>query len=704
MTAAKSFIKPNRLSKRTHELANRYLNGEFCETLASANVSLDECIDTTGMSENMKHAAAVMEIAKRAPVRIIPSEKLIGSATLIEATKHMAPILNTPSVSHTTLGYRSVLDGGYRNLRKRINNRLNDGKLDAEGADLLKSMLICIDAATLWHSRYISLLQELINESEDEAKYEYQEILKYAKNVPENPPTSFREAIQSFWLQYCFIRLCGNWPGLGRIDEMLGPYLKHDLANGIITLDDARELMAHFWIRGSEWFGLNAWGGGDAQFYQNIILGGIDKEGNEAANEVTYLVLDVVEELHISDFPIAVRINRNSPERLLRKIAETQQQGGGIVSVYNEEVIIEALCKFGYPIEEARQYTNDGCWEPLIPGHTCFSYYPFDLLFVLQNTLGLNDISKPLPNYADFESLYSTFKADMAKQVDDVNIEIDGMSQNPLAAPLISMYFEECIENGRGYYQGGPKYRVVSPHAGGMPDTANSLFAIKKMVFDEKLIKLSDYLNILRNNWNNNEDLRKYVLHKLEYYGNDNDESDSILMRVFNDFIECVEKVHERSGTLRPAGISTFGREIEWRNQRCATASGNIIGDILATNFSPTPGSDTKGPTAVLRSFCKIDYSRLPGCATLELKILPDSISGESGIMVIMSLLRTFVQLGGSYFNIDVIDTNTLKDAQIHPERYRNLAVRISGWCARFTTLEKEWQDMVINRTQQIIK
>lgn len=673
------------------------------DTLVNADVTLTDCVNIDGMSANMQCASAIYEIAKRAPVRIISGEKIIGSATYLEATKHAVPILNLSSVSHTTLGYRSILDDGYKSLRERINQRLGDGGLDDEGVDLLNSMLLCLDAVSIWHDRYIESLRSLIGESTGADKAAYEAILESALNVPENPPTSFREAVQSFWFMYCFLRLCGNWPGLGRVDEMLGPYLDRDLNAGKITIDEARELIAHFWIRGTEWFGLNAWGGGDAQFYQNIILGGVNADGVEITNEVTYLILDVIEELHISDFPVAVRISRNSPERLIKKIADTQKQGGGVVSVYNEEVMVEALNRFGYPLEEARQFTNDGCWEPLIPGKTCFGYYPFDMLHVLQDVLTLNDTSISPPDYADFEALYSNFRDRLAKRVDEVNVLIDDMGSSQAGAPLISMYFEDCIERGRGYYQHGPKYTVVSPHAGGIPDTANSLLALKKLVYDEKLVSLADYVNIMRSDWDGSENLRQLVLNRLNYYGNDDDEADAMVSRVFNDFIDCVEKVHERNGILRPAGISTFGREIGWICDRRATADGHRHGDILATNFSPSPGTDRKGPTSALKSFCKMDYSRLPGCATLELKLLPSSLKGESGSDAISALLKGFVKLGGSYLSIDVVDSSILKDAQIHPERYRNLAVRISGWCARFVTLEKEWQDMVINRTQQIM-
>ncbi|MDQ1329320.1 MAG: hypothetical protein QG641_2609, partial [Candidatus Poribacteria bacterium] len=289
-------------------------------------------------------------------------------------------------------------------LRKEINDRLSQSDLDDKGVDLLNSMLICLDATQIWHQRHTDLLEKLISENSGEQKKHYEDILKNIKNIPENPPENFYEAVQSLWLMYAFQRLCGNWSGVGRIDMILGEYLRKDLMEEHLTINDAREILAHFWIKGTEWIGANENpGSGDAQHYQNIVLAGVGSDGNDVINEVTYLILDVIEELHISDFPVAVRINKRTPEKLLRRIAETQRMGGGIVSVYNEEVAIKGLVNLGFPLSEARNYANDGCWEVIIPGKTAFIYCPFDMLEILQSVVGLNDPSKPVPEYNTFD-------------------------------------------------------------------------------------------------------------------------------------------------------------------------------------------------------------------------------------------------------------------------------------------------------------
>lgn len=691
---------PKRLSDITHHLAQMGLSGQHGRNMPTVDWEFPEGRDEK-LSNNRKYGYAALSVARNAPLRILPGELIVGSATLREAAQHRIPALNMGSVSHTTVGFAKVLHQGYKGLRAEIDERLSRGGLDSHGTDLLESMLMTLDAAALWQQRNIALLKEMKGNAPDSERRFYQNIIDTLENVPENPPRNFRKAVQSLWSLYAFHRLMGNWSGIGRFDQMLWPYLEADLQKGKITLDEARELIAHFWIKGTEWIGeFN--GSGDAQFYQNIILGGIDKDGNEVTNPITYLVLDVVEELHISDYPIAVRIGDHTPEKLFRRIAEVQRFGGGIVSMYNENTVIDGLVQFGYPLEEAREFTNDGCWEAIIPGKTAFIYSPCDMMQPLFRALNLD---KDVPLEADdFETVYGRFTAELGREIDNLQKALDGSWNDPNNPnPLVSMFVEGCIEKGRGYYERGPKYTVNGIHYGGVSDTANSLLVLKKLVFEENYIGLNHFVNILRHNWEGNEGLRRLVQNRFTFYGNDHAEADDMMKRVFDDYTSIVGRVKERNGLKRPCGISTFGREIDWRMARRATPEGSRVGDILATNCSPTPGSDRKGPTAVLNSYCKLDFTRCPNGATVELKVLPDSVKDENGIAALVALAKTFREKGGFYMHIDVVDSATLIDAQMHPEKYPNLPVRVAGWSARFTTLCKEWQDMVIQRTQQIV-
>lgn len=213
---------------------------------------------------------------------------------------------------------------------------------------------------------------------------------------------------------------------------------------------------------------------------------------------------------------------------------------------------------------------------------------------------------------------------------------------------------------------------------------------------------LSEFAAIVQADWAGHEELRQRIRSQFDFCGNDSADTDALLRRVFDDYTDMVGQVRERFGVLRPAGISTFGREgSAYLLHRTATASGQRKGAILAPNFSASPGTDRRGPTAVIKSHCSVDFSRLPCGTALDLKILPASVEGETGIQALSGLMRTFVQLGGIFMQIDVVDGNLLRDAQEHPEKYPNLSVRISGWSARFATLTKEWQEMIIARTEQ---
>ena len=693
-----------RLPDVTRQLAARALAGEYGRSLQKADFALSDDFYMGMPTPNAVATEAIRLIGEKAPLRILPEERLAGAATLREAADHQIPVAGMGSVSHTTLGFEKALRVGYRGLRLEVQDRLTR-PVSAEGRDFLESLLVVIEGATAWHRRHIQALELLVSESSGVEHATYREVLEALRTVPENPPATFREALQALWFLWDFQRLCGNWSGVGRFDKMLGPFLRRDLDAGRITLDDARNLIAHFWIKGCEWVrgGDQPRGSGDAQFYQNVILAGMDEAGHEVANEVTDLVLDVVEELHISDFPIAVRVSARTPERLLRRVAELQRLGGGIVAVYNEDLIIRTLEAFGYPPEEARNFTNDGCWEILIPGKTCFSYVPIDLLQVLQETLGLGS-STPVdpPAFVNFDALFAAFERRVARAVTGV---VNGGFGARAPAPLVALLVEGCVERARGYYELGPLYSVISPHASGLPDVANSLLVIRRLVFEEKRLTLPALVEILRTDWSDQEALRRSVQSRFEFYGNDSAEADAMVQRVFNVFTDLVGRVRERFGILRPAGISTFGREMsQFLQHRFATASGHHRGEILAANFSPAPGTDCLGPTAVIRSYCSVDFGRLPCGTALDLKILPSSVSGEEGLGAMVGMIKAFVELGGVFMQIDVVDTALLRDAQAHPEKYPNLSVRVSGWSARFATLDSNWQELIIRRTQQELR
>lgn len=418
-------------------------------------------------------------------------------------------------------------------------------------------------------------------------------------------------------------------------------------------------------------------------------------------------MLDIIEELNISDFPVAVRINKNTPHRLLKRISEVIKLGGGVIAVYNEDLVIKSLTRFGYPLKEARKFANDGCWEVQIPGKTYFIYHPFDALrILLDSTLCLDGTPK---TYKSMEELYQAFYKNLQSVVEaiyaaEVNSRLEFKNQQWVwkkNAPctVVSLFTQGCIEKGLSYSEGGPVYNTISPHLGGIADVANSLHAIERLVFSEKLVSFGELVDILKRNWEGEEILRQIALNKYEYYGNDNDKVDAYAVRILKDFADMVDALNGRCPIKFTAGVSTFGRQIEWSAYRAAVPFGRKRGEILSGNASPSPGTDCKGATGIIKSYCKIDHARLACGSALDIMLHPTAVSGENGTATVTSLIKGFVSLGGFFMQMDIMDADVLKQAQENPEQYRTLSVRVSGWNARFVTLDKYWQQMVIERS-----
>ncbi len=696
--------RPVRTSENTRKFAWDSLHAVYgLQTCDTPALAADSVGDFEQMSAYDKYDAMIALIAEQAPLRLCPGELLCGSATLGNAVFHVIPVTYggknvMGSVSHLTCGFDRVLREGLDSYRKRIGDRLT-GFCDENQKRFLQSLLNVCDAVKVWHGRYLALLAEKIKEAATDAeKLYYTDLYENLAPVPFSPPANYRQAMQALWFLFAFTRLCGNWPGLGRLDVMVGGLLEHDLETGAVTESEAREIMAHFFIKGCEWIRLDSRGTGDAQHYQNIVLAGCDENGAEVACTATRLALEVVEEFPISDYPIAVRINSESPAWLIRKIAEVMRHGSGVAAVYNEKLIIDSMVEFGYDLTEARRFANDGCWEVQVPGKTLFGYQPMDGLELFQrHVLGLYD--DEVRDYASFEELTEKYDRVLASHMEAWHAGADGFGSGGGPASVIALLEDDCIENALDYYCGGTRYRALSPHLGGMPDVANEMYAVKKLVYEEKKISFAGLTAVLKNNWEGNEELRLYVRRKYAYYGNDNDEADLILAHIMDTFMNETRKVRLRRGVLRPAGISTFGRQIDWKDSRRAHAHGFRSGDILSGNLSPTPGTDMLGATAVIKSHCKTDLFRLTCGTALDIKLDPTSVSGEDGTNAVMALLRGFMSLGGFFMQIDVMDNKVLLEAQIHPENYQNLSVRISGWSARFVTLSDAWQRMIIERT-----
>jgi len=710
---------PNRLSVLTHKLCRRALSGEFGKEITANYCAIVDDPDYSKWDPYTQYNACIKAIVEQAPIRLTDGELLSGSATFNKAREHEVPAALKDwedqsksifrSKSHLTPHYQKVIKRGVRGLEEEIAISRRKNASRPERLAYLDQMEITISHLKYWHRRYLDAIDEKIVQTEGEPRERWQTIRQTLDRVPMEPARNFREAVQSLWFMFVFQRLTGNWAAVGRVDWMLGPYLKKDLADGTITLDEAREYIAHFWIKGCEWVDTVTCighddGGGDGQFYQNVVLSGQDAQGNDETNEVTYLVLDVLEELRIADYPTSVRISKNSPEKLIRRVAQIVRLGGGLIAVYNDDVVIDALVNFGYSRQEACHYANDGCWEVQIPGKTSFGYWPWDVLAELQqHVLKLAEEGPSQLPYESFEELYGAYIQRLKDRYYNFSMEKIRLFFCPNIA--ISLLVENCILNGTDYgYKrgGGAIYEVEAPHAGGLPDAANALQAIRWVVYEQKLMSLNEFMDIVKADWEGHEALRLRLRNELVYYGNGDPEGDAMMQRLYNDYVTEVCNQKFFAGVLFPPAISTFGRQVtpEFLDNRTANPDGHKKGDFLSNNISPTPGTDFRGATATLRSYGALDMRKLPGGTALEIKMSHATVRGEDGLEGLVDLLYAFCELGCHFMQLDVVDAEMLKQAQEDPENYGNLVVRVSGWSSRFRTLSEEWQRMVIERTE----
>ncbi len=690
--------RPVRLSEATRAFAWDSLHHKYgLEARKTPHVDMSGVAGYRQMNMLEKYDACIAEIAARAPVRIVPGERVSGSASLGDAISYQVPgwadgQCLCMGASHLTADFETVLRVGLRGIEQQV-KICAAANTDPSRAPVYRSMQNALDALRVWHGRYLAALDP---DSENH---------RNLSRVPYAPPRNFHEAVQSIWFVFAFLRLCGNWPGIGRLDVLLGPYLDADLAAGRLTLDEAREILAHFFIKGCEWICGDVVLNGDAMHYQNIVLSGVDEDGRDVTNAVTGLVLDIVEELGISDFPISVRVSPQTDPKLLRRLAQVIRHGGGIVAVYNEPLVIQALIRAGFDLRQARRFANDGCWEVQVPGRTFFTYLPFDGLSILQNVT----LQGGNAHFESYSALYERFLADLHAHVGRLYEETrthfeylcapdssSGSKERPCT--VISLFEEGCIRRGRCYFEGGPDYNIFSPHIGGITDIANSLYAVKKAVFEDHIVTFDRLMQAVSADWAGEEPLRQQILNGYSWWGNDNDEADQIAADILGQFADfCAQ--YDAGAPLRfIPGVSTFGRQIEWVSGRTATTFGKKKGAVLSGNFSPTPGTDARGATAVIRSCCKADLVRQTNGAALDIVLSPGSVRGEGGLAAIEGLIRGFTALGGFFMQMDVVDAAVLRAAQADPESYQTLSVRVSGWNARFVTLTREWQDMVIER------
>lgn len=732
-----------------------------------------------------RKALAIKKVLSEMPVNIKDYELLVGSiiqnstegrapfpeyATREEKEAAAKKFVNTRAIfGHIELYYPKYLKLGLSGIRKIAEDKLAEVKskgTEPEKEAWYESVLISLDGLRNLHQRHRNLALTLADrEANTKRKEELREIAKVCQNLVERPPQTFREALQAFWFANIAADSVGSLSSCARFDQNLWPFLKDDLKNGTITLDEAQELIDLLWLKHNERlqllevagspiagdipkliaarikremseefpirhrFGSKTTQGRAAmteahynEFFQNLTLSGLTPEGQDATNSLTYLALNATYRLKLVKPEMYVRMHKESPAELYEKSADLIRAGLVNPSIFGDEAIIPAFVKEGVPVEDAREYTSDGCWEAHPQGRTYFKFGHISIAQCLERTLSptiwevpgapgyveevdpFRDTKVPDPyTYHSFDEVMETFKklADIYIKgfVENAVMMRDGRLYDIAPLPLYSALVEGPLESGKDITQGGMIYQQHGIILQGLSHTADSLAVVKKLCFEEEVVEWTELLDALRDNWEGKESLRQLVRTRAPAYGNDIDYVDDIAREIIEFYVESIKKHTAKVETdiIWTPGIATFGNYAEQGYLVGATPDGRLAKEPLSSNASPSVGRAVSGQTAAINSYLKLPNTDLPIASPLDL-----AIPKRSGVLSqVETLMRVFVEGKGSLLTISVNNCEDLRAAQKEPEKYRNLKIRVGGWEAYFVDLPRIQQDWQIQKCEQ---
>jgi pyruvate formate-lyase/glycerol dehydratase family glycyl radical enzyme len=648
-------------------------------------------------------------------------------------------ISDTP-VGHFVTGYDKAIRVGFKAIKEEAERKqaeLIEQALPGNTVNqynFYRSVAIVCEGMITLTKRYAALAREkLAAETNPKRRKELELMVETLSWTMENPARNFIEALQCLYMYQTCLCLEANMHGItfGRVDQYLGDFLERDLANGTITEEYAQELMDLFYLKVAE---MNKpWSYGATQSApgytsgQMMCMGGVDKDGNDASNKVTYMMLQSMARLVLHDPPQSLRIHKNTPPELWEAAIETTKICGGIPTFENDDVIIASLLKRGFTLEDARNYSPIGCVEPggngndwpACGGTGSMSYInlPNALL------LAINDGCLPGPMFGSksgdgkkhraglatghlyemesFEDVLAAYKA----QVDFflrwhvmVNNNAEYVTRELLPLPVVSATMGGCMEKGMDVMYGGAKYNGSGIPGIGIGNIADSLFMIKHLCFDTKKCSTRELYDALMNNWKGYEELQQYIKNECPHYGNGDPEVDKWAGWAAEKYAETVTSLTGPRGNYT-AGLFPVTANVMFGMMTSATPDGRSAGVPLADGISPVQQMDKNGPTAVVRSVAAIDQTNFANGTLLNMKFSPSCMKGRDGITKLSQLVQTYFDLGGMELQINVISAETLRDAQKHPEEYKDLVVRVAGFSAYFVELHITGQNDLISRT-----
>lgn len=610
-----------------------------------------------------------------------------------------------------------------QDIRKSMENvdYLNDPNA-YQRMEELKAMEITADALIQYAERHAEKAKELLRKEKNaKRKKELKKIADVCSRVPAHAPRDFWEALQHYWFVHLgVITELNPWDAFnpGRLDQHIFPFYKKGLADGSLTKESAKELLQLFWIKFNNQpappkVGVTAEESNTYNDFALINLGGVKANGMDAVNELSYLILDVIEEMRIPQPSSMVQISKKTPDGFLKRALKIIKTGFGQPSVFNTDVIILELLRQGKTIEDARSGGASGCVETGAFGKESYILTGyFNLVKVLEITLN-NGVDPRTGDkigletgdqcaFGSFEELLAAFRQQLDYFV-DVKIKgnnvIERLYAEILPVPFLSLLISDCIVKGKDYNDGGARYNTNYIQGVGLGTVTDSLTAIKYQVYDEKQVTINELFDALRVDFKGYESLRQRLLNKTPKYGNDDDYADSVMRSVFEAYFGAIDgRPNTKGGKYRINLLPTtvhvyFGKMVG------ATADGRKACEPLSEGVSPVQGADRKGPTAVVKSVSKIDHARTGG-TLLNQKFAPELLEDAVGLDKLASLIRTYFRLDGHHIQFNVVNGETLREAQKHPEKYGDLLVRVAGYSDYFVNLSTELQNEIIKRTE----
>ena len=586
----------------------------------------------------------------------------------------------------------------------------------------LEAMALCADGLIRFAERHAMRARELAAETGDAArKAELNKIADVCERVPARAPRDFHEALQAYWFVHLgVITELNTWDAFnpGHLDHHLAPFYKQGLADGTLTREQAEELLECFWIKFNNQpappkVGVTAAESGTYTDFAQINTGGLKPDGSDAVNEVTYLILDVIHQMRLLQPSSSVQLSKKNPDRFLKRAARIIHTGFGQPSIFNSDLIVQELVRQGKSVADARSGGSSGCVEVGAFGKenytlTGYMNLPKILDITLHNgldprsgkRLGL-ETGDPA-SFGSFEQLMEAFRRQVRHFVDIKvrgNNVIERIYARYLPAPFLSLIINDCIEKGMDYHEGGARYNTSYIQGVGLGSLTDAMTAIRFHCFDERTFTLAELVEVLDTDFRGHEKMLKILLNRTPKYGNDDEYADGILRRVFDAYFDAVDGRPNTRGGRYHINLLPTTCHVYFGSVIGATADGRRAGQPLSEGVSPVQGADRKGPTAVIRSVSKMDHARTGG-TLLNQKLTPHLLEGDEGVEKFVNLVRSYFRMDGHHIQFNVVDADTLREAQDDPIKHRNLIVRVAGYSDYFCDLSKALQDEIIARTE----